>query len=127
MGDFVSWKAVNLPAVPRFSLGNVNDSQPMSIKVYSVKSDGGSGKGKNKHYEKDLETVLDIEASHRHVTKMGDGAKRWMKKKCEVGEIFTDEESSSLSSRSGHDELREDHGGQKGKSPFDGMGACFIH
>merc|ERR1712156_17371 len=34
--DYVQWKAMNLPAVPSFSLTNVNGAQPMEVKVYSL-------------------------------------------------------------------------------------------
>lgn len=100
--DFTSWKAVNLPAVPHFSLGRVNNAQPMSVKVYSLKSNNGNGK----HLQNDLETILDVEASHVHATTMlGSGAKQWIER-CE-GESLTDDEWSISSGSS--------LGGQRGE------------
>ncbi len=87
--DFPSWKAVNLPAVPQFSLARVNDAQPISVKLYSLKSNNDKGK----HLQKDLETILDVEVSHHDATIMGEGAKRWMNKSIN----FNEDDSCSMS------------------------------
>ncbi len=73
--DFVSWKAMNLPAVPKFSLTHVNDGQPMIVKLYLLKNDDKDGK----HYQSDMETLLEVEVSHQDVTSIGVGAREWMK------------------------------------------------
>ncbi len=117
--DFVSWKAVNLPAVPQFSLARVNDAQPMSVKLYSLKSNNDKGK----HLQKDLETILDIEASHSHATSMGNGAKQWTQQ-CAEGTL-TDVESS-ISTSSGSGEVPEKYRHQE-KSFFYGLGDIFMH
>lgn len=74
--DFVSWKAMNLPAVPKFSLTHVNDGQPMIVKLYSLKNDDKDGK----HYQSDMETLLEVEVSRQGVTSIGVGAREWMKR-----------------------------------------------
>lgn len=88
--DFVQWKAVNLPAVPKFSLANVNGAQPMAVKVYALNSSDGG-----KHLKKDLTSMLDVEVSRRGVTTFGDGAREWMQKS--LLKEATDDESSLTS------------------------------
>ena len=86
--DFVQWKAMNLPAVPRFSLAHVNDAQPMTVKIYSLKSTES-----DKHYVRDIDTIFDVEVSRRHVTSVGSGAREWMDKR-----IGNDTDDDSLDS-----------------------------
>ena len=76
--DFVQWTAMNLPAIRSFSLANVNAGQPMKVKVYSLSTENG------KHFQSDMETLLDVEVSHTDVTSIGNGAKKWLKR-CAYG------------------------------------------
>mmetsp|Transcript_22242 Transcript_22242/g.33297 ORF Transcript_22242/g.33297 Transcript_22242/m.33297 type:complete len:855 (-) Transcript_22242:172-2736(-) len=73
--DFLSWKAVNLPAIRPFSIANVNGAQPTSLKFYSLKSTSG------KHFCRDMDTVFDIELSNRQITSLGNGTKKWIEKR----------------------------------------------
>ena len=73
--DIVSWKAMNLPA-PKFSLTHVNDAQPMTVKLYSLRpNDDGT------HLRKDINSILDVEVSHKRITSFGQGAKQYLKNK----------------------------------------------
>ena len=73
--DFVSWKAMNLPAVPKFSLTHVNDGQPMNVKIYSLME-----RNDEKHLQCNIETLLDLEVTHLGVTSLGSGAKEWLQR-----------------------------------------------
>ncbi len=73
--DFLSWKAVNLPAIRPFSIANVNGAQPTSLKFYLLKSTSG------KHLQCHMDTVFDIELSHRQITSLGNGTRKWIEKR----------------------------------------------
>lgn len=98
--DFVQWKAMNLPAIPKFSLTRINDAQPLSVKVYSLNSKGG------KHFQKDFKhTILDVEVCHKE-TSIGDGTQRWMDKYAE-NDIENESTNSSSTSDSNDGSMEE--------------------
>lgn len=75
--DFVSWKAVNLPAIPKFSLTKVNGAQPMIVKVYALNRDSDDEK---RHLQKNLTSILHVEVSRRGITSFGKGAREWIQR-----------------------------------------------
>jgi hypothetical protein len=70
--DFVQWKAINLPAIPKFSLTRMNDAQPLSVKMYMLNSNDEN------HFQKDLHTIVDIEICHKEITSLGSGTQRYI-------------------------------------------------
>ena len=98
--DFVQWKAVNLPAVPQFSLANVNGAQPMAVKLYALNSDG------EKHLKKDLTSILDVEVSRRGATTFGDGAREWMEEN--LSKEATEDDSSITSFHTSFSQSEQD-------------------
>jgi len=85
--DLVKYKAVNLPAIPQFSLASVNGGQHFSIKLYTMDATRG------KHLQCNIDPLFDIEYNKRKATSFGDGARRWMDKHKEdedLSEMFHD-------------------------------------
>ena len=80
--DFVQWKIMSLPAVPSFSMANLNAGQPMKVTVYSLTSEND----KSKHFQSDMETLVDVEVSHIDVTSIGSGASKWLEKNNKIGD-----------------------------------------
>ncbi len=74
--DFASWKAVNIPAVPRFSLANISGAQPVSLRLYFLDMKENDGK----HLQKYMTDIFNVEFSRRGITTFGNGAKEWMQK-----------------------------------------------
>ncbi len=80
--DFVSWKAMNLPA-PKFSLTHVNNAQAMTVKLYSLESNSFSSNGSRndgRHLRKHIRSILDVEVSHKEITSIGKGAQEHLKR-----------------------------------------------
>lgn len=72
--DFISWKAINLPAIPKFSLTHINDSQPMNVQIYSLRNANN-----RKHMANEMEMLLDMKVSNFGITSMTNDLKRWIK------------------------------------------------
>lgn len=106
--EFAQWN-VNLPAVPRFSMANLNDGQPMSVKVYALNSSSNDGR----HLLKDQQLMLDVEVSHRDATSIGNGAKKWMSKSIKNDNVNYHDSFSSTSFYSTFMEMSSDELGQK--------------
>lgn len=96
--DFASWKAVNLPAIPKFSLAHINEAQPVSVRVYSLNCSNSDHGGK--HLQKHLTDFLHVEFSHRGITTFGNGAKQWIQNSLNSREMTDDESLLSSSSSS---------------------------
>jgi hypothetical protein len=92
--DFAQWKMMNLPAVPSFSMASLNAGQPMKVTVYSLTSENNEGK----HFQSDMETLLDVEVSHIDVTSIGTGAKKWLEKNSKISDDETEHSTITTSS-----------------------------
>mmetsp|Transcript_411 Transcript_411/g.432 ORF Transcript_411/g.432 Transcript_411/m.432 type:complete len:1353 (+) Transcript_411:82-4140(+) len=103
--DFLTWKAVNLPAIRPFSIARVNGSQPTDLRIYSLKSS-------TRHLQSNLDLLIDFEIANRKVTNIGNSTKKWIEKSSKENYLVStesdigvsDEEDEGVASIYGDDE-----------------------
>ena len=72
--DMLDWRCINLPGVRPFALTNVIGTQPVLLSLYEIPHD----KRNEKHYRKDLSTIVELEMSNSENSGAGPMAIEWV-------------------------------------------------
>ena len=73
--DFLDWRVINLPGIRPFNLASVLGLQHMGLTLYLI----DENKVTDKHYQKDIETIVHFELSNERAASLGPIAKQWTK------------------------------------------------
>ena len=71
--DFLDWKVLNLPGIRPFSLASVLGKQSINFTMYLI----DDNRGNDKHYQKDIENVVNLEMSNESFAALGPVAAPW--------------------------------------------------
>ena len=73
--DFLDWRVINLPGIRPFSLTSVLNQQCIGLTLYLI----DENKVTDKHYQRDIETIVHFELSNERAASLGPVAKQWTK------------------------------------------------
>ena len=76
--DFVKWKVVNLPMVRPFSIASVIGDQPLSVIIYSLKSEANNTE--TIHSKANMNQLLNYQVSNRKCCAISGARKRFIEK-----------------------------------------------
>ena len=73
--DFLDWRVINLPGIRPFSLSSVLGQQCINLTLYVI----DENRCTDKHYQRDIETIIHFELSNERAATLGPSAKHWTK------------------------------------------------
>ncbi len=122
--DFLQWKLLIPPGLPKLSATHLFGAQPLTVRVYSLLTNNNE---ERRHFQSNISTLwVDVEMNNIGVTTLGKGAKRWIEKYIEED----DGESSTSSHETFYSTLDiknyEDLYDQRMRSEVDSKGCCRI-
>lgn len=71
--DFLDWRVINLPGIRPFGLSSVLGTQPFYLTMYMI----DDNRDNDKHYQKDITNVINLELSNNKEAERGPSAVKW--------------------------------------------------
>ena len=72
--DFLMWRVINLPGIRPFDLASVISNQSIGFTLYLT----DDNRGNDKHYQKDLDYLVNLEVSNANKAESGPCANSWL-------------------------------------------------
>ncbi len=107
--DFLDWRVINLPGIRPFGLSSVLGMQPFYLTMYMIEDN----RDNDKHYQKDITNVINLELSNDKEAERGPHAVKWAKenerkKKLDAPKVRTSEGQKKVVMESNSDILGQD-------------------
>jgi hypothetical protein len=91
--DFLDWRVINLPGIRPFNLSSILGQQCINLTLYVI----DENRGTDKHYQKDIETIVHFELSNERAAALGPAARKWTKNRFRPKKLQRDDDKHTMS------------------------------